>query len=81
MTDPKTIASFHVICREVLRSCPNSEAIGYASRGLVCHTADAVHSQALYLLSNLSHWRHIHAKPCRQALRDIIAALEPSPRH
>lgn len=44
-------------------------AIGYCRQGLEL-TGEALRVQCLYILNNITHWRHVDAKRVRQILKD-----------
>ena len=62
--------SFNVICRTVLVSSKTNEyAKAYAAAGLGMTNPEEIRVQALYLLSNLSHWRGPEAKATKASLK------------
>jgi hypothetical protein len=77
MTDER-VKQFHILCRCVLRDCPDWAAQGYAEHGLVAQSDEEVFVQGLYILSNITHWRHDNAKAVRQALRELVKQCEPT---
>lgn len=69
--------TFYDACRAILKD-PKADAFAqtYAARGLSLDPihpghSDVVRIQALYILSNLKHWRHPDAKLVRATLRQI----------
>ena len=45
-------------------------AVEYARAGL-CMTGEELKVQCLYILNNITHWRHPEAKAVRQTLKDF----------
>ena len=72
--------SFNVICRTVLISSKTNEyAKAYAAAGLEMTDREEIRVQALYLLSNLSHWRGPEAKATKDNLK-LISNGRSAPR-
>lgn len=65
------ILNFHRACRIVIVHCNNEYARNYARAGLSLHDARSQQGQALYILSNISHWRGDLAKIVRDNLKRI----------
>ena len=70
------INTFHDACRAVLADADNHKgnmpyARAYAKAGLHITVPDAQRTQALYVLTNLSHWRHADAKAVRAFLKEF----------
>jgi hypothetical protein len=66
--------NYHEIARLVLTHCPNQYAKSYAAAMLGLDDDNAQYVQALYIMSNISHWRGDVAKQCRAALKTLVAA-------
>lgn len=64
--------TFRAICTLILQSPTSPEAKAYARAGRVMTDPDAIESQALYLLSNLSTWRGEQARQAKTALRTFL---------
>lgn len=60
--------SFDEACNQIVASCPNEYARAYAGAGIGM-TGEARRVQALYILSNITHWRGDRAKEVRTALK------------
>ncbi len=65
------VAKFRLACHRIMRECPNEYAKGYAKAGYWMEREDEIRAQALYILSNMSHWRGLNAKVCRKVLKEI----------
>ena len=66
--------TFHEACRaiETNKNAPAlNYAVGYARAGLTLDDPDAQRVQALYLLSNITHWRGDLAKVVRATLKEF----------
>ena len=65
--------TFHSACALVLRFFSDDYAKAYAKAGmkLDADDADAHEVTALYILSNISHWRGDMARDVRNALKHI----------
>jgi hypothetical protein len=70
MTFPKPM-TFHECCRAVIAARVNMYATAYATAGLSLRDDVAVAAQALYILSNLTHWRTPLGAQVRANLRRI----------
>lgn len=68
--------TFREMCVRVRLNCRNPYAVAYATAGeqLVRENADfhTCKVQALYVLSNLSHWRGDEAKAVKETLRAFV---------
>lgn len=73
------VKACNTICTDA-KSSPNAKMYaGALTDGKVAERArtygrffeEAVHSQCLYLLTNLTHWRHPEAKAIRTLLKSI----------
>lgn len=72
MTSP--LEQFHTACRAVLADskAPSlNYAIGYARAGLTMHITEECRVQALYIVNNITHWRHPQAKEVRAILKKL----------
>ena len=76
---PKAIIkSFRTCCRTILLSSKDkglAYAVGYARAGLDLSTSAGIHTQCLYILGNITHWRKDPAATVRKELKAIAAAL------
>jgi hypothetical protein len=90
-TTPRAVIgteAFREACQRVIIHCPNPYAKSYAGAGVGLVTADAprheLEVQALYILSNTTHWRGDEARMVKQLLRDFSRAAAnggvPAPR-
>lgn len=70
---PKGSSQFHNACREVINFCPNEYAKAYAKAGLHMNGSEMA-DQALYILSNLTHWRGDIARKTKAKLREYVNA-------
>lgn len=68
---PDEPMTFHDCCREVLVQCGDAYAKSYATGGLYLVGAEEIRVQALYLRSNLSHWRGDRARAVKARLDEI----------
>ncbi len=65
------VYNFRSQCRTVLIECNDGYAKAYAHAGLAMDDVKEIRVQALYIVSNLSSWRHPYAKTVRAELKAI----------
>ena len=46
--------------------------VNYAQAGLNLHTNNEIHTQILYILSNMQQWRGEEAKQVRSTLKELL---------
>ena len=66
--------SFHEACEAIVanRKAPAlNYAVDYATHGLTVTDPHEMKIQALYILSNITHWRGTLAKGVRQTLKTV----------
>lgn len=65
-------SAFRKACRLVVEHCPDQYAKEYAKVGLTMNfNIEDMRTQALYIKSNLSHWRGEVAKEAKLLLKEV----------
>lgn len=72
---PEVKKTFHAVCRTVIEESNNEYAKSYASAGLSMDDDEEIRVQALYIRSNLDHWRGPVAKQAKSHL-DLISKAQ-----
>lgn len=73
---PET-SSFHAACHSIIETARATGtkaldyAVGYARAGLHLSTTEAIRTQSLYILNNITHWRGAEATKVRTTLKTI----------
>lgn len=80
MRNTRPISDFHQACQDVIDLAKGQYA-GYAQQyakaGLRMGDRHAIKLQALYILTNLTHWQGQDARHAKAALRDFASDVIP----
>ena len=67
--------AFHQVCQDIVdnQALPSlNYAVNYAKAGLGMTACELCRVQAMYIVSNITHWRGDMAKKDRVTLKDLI---------
>jgi len=65
--------AFNEACQIILKTCPNNYAKAYARAGLSMTDRNDIAVQAIYILSNTSHWHGDMSRVVKNTLREFAS--------